>query len=293
MKFLFGFIIVIVISEMVLRFAYLKYCPFYIRLFHAFGLLGTAFYEEWRLIGSRIHRGGFASYNQLARHYSEISGMPVDEVKARFRGGMPWERRIGKKYFSGAHGLFEQEISLPMGLVPVKNMKLAAFHTASDGYRCTYNPPPDVYEEEKVETVLILGGSCVLGVGATDDEMTLPSRISYHLNHDNSQGKKYRVVNAGMLGYTALQEALTLMMYQGPLDHVLVFDGRNEVDQDVSGTDKSAFMLFVPNVTLKSLVFKYLRGFAIINVLIIFLTKLKQDRIPISKSDPSSIYPHF
>jgi hypothetical protein len=293
MEFLFGFIIIIGLSEMVLRFAYLKYSPFYVRLFHAFGLLGTSFYEEWRLIGSRIHRGGFTSYKQLAGHYSEISGMPIDEVKKRFRGGMPWERRIGRKFFSGAHGLFEQEISLPMGLVPVKNMNLSVFHTDSDGFRCTYDPFPDIYGEEEVETVLILGGSCVLGVGATDDEMTLPSRISYHLNHGSSRGKKYRVINAGMLGYTALQEALTLMMHRGPLDHVLVFDGLNEVDQDISGTDKSAFMLLIPNVTLKSLFFKYLRGFAIINVLVIFLTKLKQDKIPIPKPDPSSIYPHF
>lgn len=87
----------------------------------------------------------------------------------------------------------------------------------------------DIREDKDKLLIFMLGGSTVVGFGASGNGKTLPAQLERALNEKLS--KNVRVVNAGSSGYVAYQE---LGLLAGPIlqsfepDMVLAVDGRND-----------------------------------------------------------------
>ena len=221
----------LILVEMILRFNSLRYCPFAVRLSHAFGFLGSSFYDEWRAIAYRIHRSGLPKFSSLIDHYVKISGQPYEKLYDNFRGGMPWERRRYPNGYSGAHGVFQYRYVPPIGFTPERNIRLKTLSTGQDGNRICANSKEAGNDQEPYENILFLGGSAMFGLGSTNDEKTIPSIVIESLNTKKISGKKYKGINGAMLGKTAMEEALCLKFAEHEISHIIVLDGWNEVDQ--------------------------------------------------------------
>lgn len=97
-----------------------------------------------------------------------------------------------------------------------------------DGLRATWTPPGAVKSARKPTRIWMLGGSCVWGYGARDDQ-TIPSRLARRLHEE---GHDVEVRNFGEFGYVSTQEVIRLLrvLQEGERPDVVVFfDGVNDV----------------------------------------------------------------
>ncbi len=88
----------------------------------------------------------------------------------------------------------------------------------------TYRKAPN----EKV--VLFTGGSVAWGVGASENDRTVPGRIEHYLNLGAKGKTRYTVINLGMGSFIAFQQYIALSLYGVGFDPdwVVVMDGFND-----------------------------------------------------------------
>ncbi|OGP06181.1 MAG: hypothetical protein A2Z91_06350 [Deltaproteobacteria bacterium GWA2_38_16] len=81
--------------------------------------------------------------------------------------------------------------------------------------------------------IFVLGGSTVMGVGASDMRSTIPAYLETELKKKNT--KNIRVINAGVGGFKAVQEYMyfirKLIDYEPDL--IITFDGSNDVGRAI------------------------------------------------------------
>ncbi len=298
---IYTLLLLIISFEASLRFLSLRFCPFYIRFFYAIGLLSENKFEEWRLISSRVQRSGFKSYKKLLKHYSKISGTDIQIIKKLCDGMKPWSLKKRGEYSSGFHGLIKQDIKFPFGLYPKPNQNLKSLNIDSYGRRITSSKPKNK-NYKKVFNVFVLGGSCIFGVGSTKDSKTICSRIEHYLNSDqNNRDKFYKVFNYGFLGYNSYQEMLALSLIKDKIDHIIVLDGWNELDQYQEETKLPLIMNGLLKNNLKinlftNLINKIFKKSQIIKLIyqiyLILASNSSRDK-SINTENISNIYPHF
>ena len=295
-------ILFLIILEILFRFLCLRYCPLYIRIFHCLGLLSKNKFQEWRTLSQRIHRSGLGSYKKLLLHYSKISGLKIDVLKKICDGSKPWNIKKRKTYSSGIHGLIEQELKLPVGLYPKSNQRLKSLSINQKGRRVTESNSCFKNDKKtKTENVVLIGGSCVFGVGSTDNSKTLCSRLEYYLNNQSpNKDKHFNVINCGFLGYSSYQEMLILSLLEEDIDHIIVLDGWNELDQYQDGSKLSSIMNGLSLMDKDNLLIKIMKStlgqLEIIKLArrVFSLMKSTDYRTEFIKSqDISNIYPHF
>lgn len=228
----------LLIFEMTLRFLSLRYCPWYARLAHTLGLMSYCDYQEWRVIGLRVLRGGHRTYFKLLEHYSIVSGITLPDVEVLLRPRVPFEGVFSQayKHCSGLHGTIQQHFTFPSGSRPVPNQTFRTLNICEEGFRKTVQGGKTDDERGNRVTVLVLGGSCVFGLGCMSDSATVPSRLASILE-GTSVGEKFTVINGGMLGYTSMQQYLLLVSLRKHFDHIIVLDGWNELDQSLKGIE--------------------------------------------------------
>lgn len=83
--------------------------------------------------------------------------------------------------------------------------------------------------------IVVLGGSVAWGLGATADDRTVAGRLEAHLRQQRP-GLDVEVVNAGQVGFVSGQELILYHRLVAGLspDLVLLFDGYNDVEADIS-----------------------------------------------------------
>jgi len=233
-QFLF---ILVLFSEMILRFYRLRYRPMRIRLAYSLFLLSPKTLKENLATRNRIYRGGFESENELFRHYEEISGLKFDEIEKYFNQNNK-SIIFNRKYYSGGHGVFERMQKMHLGFMPMPSQNLKTLSINEKGWRDTgydlYND--DKRKEDKI--CLLLGDSVLFGIGATSNENTIAGRLGYYLNQKSNNKFKYYVVNYGMLSFNSFQSLISLLESNIKPDYVVTFNGWNEIDQAINSGSK-------------------------------------------------------
>lgn len=220
---------IFLLIEMIVRIRLLWYSPFHIKLAYALFFLSPKSALENILINQRIMRGGFKSETELFKHYEIISGKPFEEIKIKFGREGSWLSILNRKYYSGGHGLFEQEQRMHLGLAPKPCQDLQTLNTDERGWRKTGFDFPHLGEHQGEKKIcLLLGGSVAFGSGATSDEATIAGRIGYYLNK-HFKNSEFIIVNNAMSGYTSHQELLALLQFEGKPDYVISLSGYNEL----------------------------------------------------------------
>jgi len=130
-----------------------------------------------------------------------------------------WNNTIEKLYDS-SHFDFYKHYRLP------KNFKSKLINTDKNGLRKTYTPNKD-FSEKKV--IAFFGGSTTFGLGAEDDNSTIPSYVSKILN-DKYKNIFFEVHNFGTNGYNNSQELIYFIenLDKYKFDYVFFYDFVNE-----------------------------------------------------------------
>lgn len=107
------------------------------------------------------------------------------------------------------------------------NYHSADLNTNSYGFRGKeFNkiPSSDTYR------IVVLGGSAVYGLGASNDDTTIPTYLEKMLNDAGITKKKFEVINAGQGWYNSSQELIQLITRILDLkpNLLIVFDGYND-----------------------------------------------------------------
>ncbi len=100
-----------------------------------------------------------------------------------------------------------------------------------DGFMNT-DPQARLGPKEKGEfRIFVLGGSTLMGVGASDMAHTIPANLKRFLENAGAD-PRLKVINAGVGGFRSTQEHLYLITKIAALepDMVIVFDGANDAD---------------------------------------------------------------
>lgn len=93
----------------------------------------------------------------------------------------------------------------------------------SHGFRCHEIGPKRQFR------IVVIGGSCVWGTGATSNETTIPAKLEKALREEHNF--ECEVINTGMSAYTSIQQLMLVakqLIYLNP-DLAVVYNGYNDI----------------------------------------------------------------
>jgi len=114
------------------------------------------------------------------------------------------------------------------------NQHMKTININNEGFR-----GPEIQREKSEDTyrIFMVGGSTTFGYGTSSDQNTIPARLQEKFDQVNLE-KNVEVINAGIHGYTSLDEMNLVknkLVHYDP-DLVIIFDGSNDMFRAYNGT---------------------------------------------------------
>ena len=254
--FLIFFLILILalFSEIILRFKKIIYMPLKFKILYCFFLLSKNAFIESYVLCQRVHRGGFKNLHGLMLHYSKISNVPIEQIYKKF---IP--NKASSNFYSGAHDTIDESFDAKFGYKAIPNQTLQTVHINIRGLRYTKNI--ENISKKKVKKIIFLGGSVMFGLGATEDEKTIPSMVSWHLNNNKNTKFYYECYNYAYCRDDSYIETIKLAENKDKPSFVISLSGYNDIISKLRLHPKPSSNKYIHNFLKQFLILRAIKRF--------------------------------
>ncbi len=181
----------------------------------------------------------FANEHLLTRLFVSVPAPPDLPLGVNFLGYLPQTRFS----FSEPDDLLGYRLPTASAVVELDHSDKYVYITDDNGFIVDVNDPP-ITLQKPVETyrVIVLGGSTVMGTGASRPAQNIVGMLRKAVRERGLTGpnsKRVEFINAGVHGYTSSQEYLYSVadLLRFKPDLVVVYDGWNDSEFDYTFRD--------------------------------------------------------